>query len=223
MLTTKFEDIQANRIVKKKQRAAKASAAGDPLPSSIKPPMGATDCLIVAIAMTLGWRLHPSPVLLVTSDQRQADVLQKCRQLSRKAKSDPKLKDLGLPEAAANLNQPWNNRLYPGPLHLAQAKEQEIVESLNGTWPPPSRDCKEVADCDALTERQQQQLKKVYFEVNDETKVSVDFLPSEDAVNTIQVRLADATGKVVPCQEIYQRLQRWRKAGLLKRRGLLFE
>lgn len=199
-----------------------ASAAGDPLPSQIKPPMGATDCLIVAITMTLGWRLHPSPVLLVTSDQRQADVLLKCRQLSKKCESDPKLRDLGLPEAAAKLKQPWNERLYPGPLHLAQAKDQEIVEWLNGTWPPPSRYCEEVASCDELTEKQKRQLKKVFFEVNDETNVSVDSLPSEDAVNTIQVRLADATGKVVPCQEIYRELQRWRKAGTLKRDDLLF-
>ena len=101
--------------------------------SKVKPPMSAADCLIAGLAIHLVSRIGRDSVILVTADQRLADVLTKARGLK-----PPKANVLGLTTVAEQAGLEWSPGLYPNCINIQRATDADMKKAL-GSWPLPTQ------------------------------------------------------------------------------------
>ncbi len=186
-----------------RRRRGKASTA------KVKPPMGTADCVVIASASLLMGIVGFDSVVLVTADQRQADVSRKLRKLTFKA-----AKTLGLEEAAHRLGRLWTPAMYARAINLATATDSMLELQLD-IWPFPDRHSLPQFDWTELSVTDGDILKSLYFELKRETKKGVDGLPFSIELDRLRARMAKQSGTYLFNADIYRALSSWRKAGKL--------
>lgn len=179
----------------------------------IRQPMGGADCLVVATAIIMEQRIHPSVVYLVTADQRMADVCRKARQISA-SQAD----SLGLIRRCRSAGLTWNKDLFPRPLLLQDATADDLRECLTA-WPLPDRSSKDVSDTERMSRGAQDCLVGLYAEVKSRTRIGVEKLPYSIEINQMRSDLACQYGCLLTNRQIFETLQRWRKKGELDLSG----
>ena len=172
----------------------------------IKPPMGAADCVIAGMAIHLVSRMGRESVLLVTGDQRMADVVRKAEKVK-----DTTAEKLGLTSLAKSAGLTWNAKLYPKVLNLQRATESELKAAFGG-WPLPGSSVVEKSRAE-LEETERKMLRQAWLEVATEYGITnADNLPYSRELEDIKVRFAIKSSVYLPNDDIFRFLLQQRKA-----------
>lgn len=177
----------------------------------VKPPMGAADCLIAGMTIHLINRLGKDSVMLVTADQRLADVLNRARKISESS-----AQRLGLVDVATQTGLQWNTDLYPSCINLSKASEAELREAFGG-WPLPNNPLQRKTQSE-LTEGEKQSLLESWMTVATRHRMTnPDRLPYAAALQEIRCEFAVRTSVNLASDDVYWFLINMRKAGKLPR------
>lgn len=172
----------------------------------IRPPMGAADCVIAGMAIHLVSRMGRDSVLLVTGDQRMADVIRKARSIRQNT-----AESLGLTELARLAGLHWSKDLYPDSINLHRASEDDLRKAFGG-WPLPSGVVVEKTRSQ-LTQNEKSQLLDCWLEVATEYNfTNVDNLPYSEYLEDIRVRFAVRSKVFMLCDEVFRFLLQQRKS-----------
>jgi len=206
LATSLVSSINAKYQIRRKTPGPKNERVAPP----VKPPMGATDCVIIASAMMLKYEQGGDLTVLATADQRQCDVSNFLRKVSYAV-----AKEIGLDTIADRIGLNWSPFMYPRAVNLRSFSDAEIRQRLH-TWPMPNREWTQYIDHQDLSKRNKLALRDIYMDIKSEYKIGVDKLPYTAALDDLKTRFARRTGVYFGNLEIYHALQSWRKAGLLK-------
>ena len=172
----------------------------------IKPPMGAADCLIVGLTVHLVSRLGAKSVLLVTADQRLADVTNRAKSIKPQTASK-----LGLIDAAQQVGLEWSTQLYPTCVNLAKATDSEL-QKLFGGWPLPEVTFIEKTRGE-LSDTEKRELANIWLEVARQHGISnPDRLPYSIALEQIRVIFTARFGIYLSSDDVFWVLVNLRKA-----------
>ncbi len=175
----------------------------------IKPPMGAADCLIAGLTVHLVSQLGLKSVLLVTADQRLADVINRAKRLNPST-----AERLGLMDVAKQVGLDWSPKLYPHCVNLNKATDAEL-QTVFGGWPLPNEAFIEKTR-EQLTELEKEILVKIWLEVGKQQGMSnPDRLPYSLALEQIRVSFALRAKVYMPSDDVFWILVNCRKAGKL--------
>ena len=175
----------------------------------VKPPMGATDCLIAG--MTLVSRMGRDAVVLATADQRLAVVLQKAERIKQ-----DRAEELGLVEVAKQAGLAWGPKLYPCVVNLHKATPRELRSAFGG-WPLPTSPVVTKRRA-ALTPQEATALEDVWVAVASDYEISdPERLAYSPMLDDLKTRFAVASGVCLPNEDIFRFLLQRRKAGQLRR------
>lgn len=176
----------------------------------VKRPMGASDCVIAAAAILLGSRVGGDRARLLTSDQRLADVVSKCRKLSPR-----RAEVLGLPEIARGVGLEWSPTIYPEAVNLRTASIQVLRKTFGG-WPLPDTTLRRVSSRSDFSARDDVQLINEWLATAACYRLrNVDNLPYHPAIQDLRTRLACTAQIDVPTSVLFRRLVSLRKQGKL--------
>jgi predicted nucleic acid-binding protein len=177
----------------------------------VKSPMGAADCLIGGMAVLLQRRLGGGQVVLATADQRLADVMMKCRSLTR-----TRAETLGIKATAEAVGIVWSDKVFPRVVNIRDAKVAELREVFLG-WPLPTSACM-TKTRSKLTTAEEDQLVEVWRRVAERHCVSnADAIAHTPMVCELKTEFAATSGIEMTCYEIFLALLGIRKAGRMPR------
>lgn len=181
--------------------------------SPIRPPMGAADCVIAGMTIHLANRMGRESVVLITADQRLADVVRKAGRLKPQ-----RAESLGLVSAAEQLGMTWSHELYPRVVNIQKANERELKDAFGG-WPLPTTPLAQKRRAE-LSDTEAKLLVNSWLYVAEEYGLSnPDTLPYTDALEDIKTRFAVASSVYLSNQEVFRFLLRKRKSSELPRPG----
>ncbi len=178
---------------------------------TIKPPMGAADCVIVGMAIHLVSRVGHGAVRLVTGDQRMADVVMRAGRVRSTT-----AEKLGLTASAEAAGLTWSPTLYPTPINLGQASLSGLRLAFGG-WPLPTKPVT-MKNRAELTENEKADLIAAWLAVARDARISnPDSLPYRPELEDIKVRFAVKSSTYLTNECIFRFLLKERKAGRLPR------
>lgn len=176
----------------------------------VRPPMGSADCMIGGAAILLGSRVGFDKTRLLTADQRLADVMTKCRNLTQWRAAG-----LGLPPIAEGAGLAWAPSMYPITLNLRTAREKDLRAALGG-WPLPTTQLRRLEKASAFTELEDHQLVATWVGTASDYGIrNADNMPFHPALQDMRTRLAAHYALDVPNDVIFKRLLALRKRKLL--------
>ncbi len=179
--------------------------------AGVKPPMGATDCLIAGMTIHLVCRMGRDAVVLATADQRLADVLKK----AERVKQD-RAEELGMVEVAKQAGLAWGPKLYPSVVNLHKATPRELRDAFGG-WPLPTNMVVNKRRA-ALTPQEAMALEDAWVAVASEYEISdPERLAYSPMLDDLKARFAVASGVCLPNEDIFRFLIQRRKTGQLRR------
>lgn len=188
-----------------RRKGSKGGKAG------VKPPMGATDCLIAGMTIHLVSRMGRDAVVLATADQRLADVLQRAEKIK-----PARAEQLGLVEVAKQAGVVWGPKLYPSVVNLHKATPRQLRDAFGG-WPLPINPVVTKRRA-ALTPQEATTLEDTWVEVAGEYRITdPERLAYSPMLDDLKARFAVAAGVCLSCEDIFRFLLQRRKAGELRR------
>jgi hypothetical protein len=173
--------------------------------------MGATDCVIVGMAIHLVSCVGRNAVRLVTGDQRMADVVKRAERVKPTT-----AKKLGLTATAQAAGLTRSPTLYPLSVNLEHASLPDLRSAFGG-WPLPTKPVtvKQRAD---LTEEEKDNLTAAWLAVAREAHISnPDSLPYRPELEDIKARFAVKSSVYLSNECIFRFLLRQRKSVHLPR------
>lgn len=198
---------QVNHIYQYRRKHQRRSARE----IKIRPPMGAADCMIASMAILLGSRVGVESVRLLTADQRLADVMTKCRQLTT-WRADR----LGLPPIAASVGLNWRPTMYPVTVNLRTARTKDLRAALGG-WPLPTTPLRSLPPKQPFGPAEDAAIVSSWINAAADYRLrNPDNLPFHPALQDIRIRVAADHGLDIPAQLIFKRLLTLRKQKKLR-------
>jgi hypothetical protein len=195
--------VNQNYQIRRKDR--RGSKAG------VKPPMGATDCLIAGMTIHLVSRMGREAVVLATADQRLADVLKKAERIKQ-----VRAVELGLVEVANQAGLTWGSKLYPSVVNLHKATPRQLRDAFGG-WPLPTTPVV-TKRRGTLTPQEATTLEDTWVEVAGEYGITdPERLAYSLTLDDLKTRFAVAARVCLSNEDIFRFLLQRRKAGQLRR------
>lgn len=198
---------QVNHIYQYRRQRQRRSAKE----IKVRAPMGAADCMIASMAILLGSRVGFESVRLLTADQRLADVMTKCRQLTAW-----RAERLGLPPIAASVGLSWQPSMYPVAVNLRTARLKDLRAALGG-WPLPTKPLRAMIPNQPFTAVEDAAIVSSWQNAATEYGLrNPDNLPFHPALQDIRIRVAADHGLDIPARVIFKRLLTLRKQKKLR-------